>query len=299
MINKKHTLWVERFRPLILSQYLGNDSFILDLKEWIEKQDFPNLLLHGGPGTGKTTAAKLICNNIDCDFLYLNCSDENGIDAIRDKVKQYASSATFKKLKVVILDEADFLTLNAQAALRNIIETFSIQTRFIFTCNFVERIISPLQSRLASYALNPPTPKQLFEHCLSILDQETIEYDSKEIAQIVKTFYPDIRKTINNLQSCVNGGKIVIQGKSFTKSNYVKEIIDLIQSPTKDTFTKVRQIVVDNGIKDFTEIYRALYDSTSQAGSIIIIAEGVHNSVTSVDREITFMSTICKLLELK
>ncbi len=134
---------------------------------------------------------------------------------------------------------------------------------------------------------------------MSILDQETIEYDSKEVAQIVKAFYPDIRKTINNLQSCVNGGKIVVAGKSFTKSNYVKEIIDLIQSPTKDTFTKVRQIVADNGIKDFTEIYRALYDSTSQAGSIIIIAEGVHNSVTSVDREITFMSTICKLLELK
>jgi replication factor C small subunit len=275
---------------------LGNDSFIADLTEWIEKQDFPNIILHGGPGTGKTTAAKLIVQNIDCDYLYLNCSDENGIDAIRDKVKQFASSATFKKLKVVILDESDFLTLNAQAALRNIIETFSVQTRFIFTCNFIERIISPLQSRLASYALNPPTPKQLFEHCLGILDQENITYDVKDIAQIVKTFYPDIRKTINNLQSCVNNSKIVIEGKSFTKSNYVKEIVDLMKKPSKDTFNQIRQIVADNGVKRYEELYKALYESTSDAQRIIIIAEGLHNSVNSPDQEITFMSTIAKLL---
>ena len=295
-MNKKHTLWVERFRPSQIEGYLGNDSFIADLTEWIEKQDFPNIILHGGPGTGKTTAAKLIVQNIDCDYLYLNCSDENGIDAIRDKVKQFASSATFKKFKVVILDESDFLTLNAQAALRNIIETFSVQTRFIFTCNFIERIISPLQSRLASYALNPPTPKQLFEHCLGILDQENITYDVKDIAQIVKTFYPDIRKTINNLQSCVNNSKIVIEGKSFTKSNYVKEIVDLMKKPSKDTFNQIRQIVADNGIKRYEELYKALYESTSDAQRIIIIAEGLHNSVNSPDQEITFMSTIAKLL---
>jgi replication factor C small subunit len=295
-MNKKHTLWVERFRPSQIEGYLGNDSFIADLTEWIEKQDFPNIILHGGPGTGKTTAAKLIVQNIDCDYLYLNCSDENGIDAIRDKVKQFASSATFKKLKVVILDESDFLTLNAQAALRNIIETFSVQTRFIFTCNFIERIISPLQSRLASYALNPPTPKQLFEHCLGILDQENITYDVKDIAQIVKTFYPDIRKTINNLQSCVNNSKIVIEGKSFTKSNYVKEIVDLMKKPSKDTFNQIRQIVADNGVKRYEELYKALYESTSDAQRIIIIAEGLHNSVNSPDQEITFMSTIAKLL---
>ena len=167
--NKKHTLYIEKYRPETLEGYLGNESFRADLQEWITKQDFPNLLLHGGPGSGKTTAAKVIVKNIDCDYLYLNCSDENGIDAIRDKVKQFASTATFKKLKVVILDESDFLTLNAQAALRNIIETFTLQTRFIFTCNYADRIIQPLHSRLASYGLQPPTPKQLFTHCLAIL----------------------------------------------------------------------------------------------------------------------------------
>ena len=295
-MSKKHTLFVEKYRPTTLENYLGNESFIKDLDEWIKNQDFPNLLLHGGPGTGKTTAAKLIISNIDCDYLYLNCSDENGIDAIRDKVRQFASTATFKKVKVVILDEADFLTLNAQAALRNVIETFSLNTRFIFTCNFVERIISPLQSRLASYALISPTPRQIYDRMASILQEENVEFIDKELAHIVKTFYPDIRKVLNNVQACVRNSKLSIEGKSFTKSNYVKEIVELVTNKNKDTFQKVRQIVADNGVKDFTELYRALYDVTSDAQQIIIIAEGVHNSVNSPDREITFMATISKLL---
>jgi len=295
-MSKKHTLFVEKYRPTTLENYLGNESFIKDLDEWIKNQDFPNLLLHGGPGTGKTTAAKLIISNIDCDYLYLNCSDENGIDAIRDKVRQFASTATFKKVKVVILDEADFLTLNAQAALRNVIETFSLNTRFIFTCNFVERIISPLQSRLASYALISPTPRQIYDRMASILQEENVEFIDKELAHIVKTFYPDIRKVLNNVQACIRNSKLSIEGKSFTKSNYVKEIVELITNKNKDTFQKVRQIVADNGVKDFTELYRALYDVTSDAQQIIIIAEGLHNSVNSPDREITFMSTIVKLL---
>ncbi len=165
----KHTLFVEKYRPDTIDGYIGNEHFIADLQKWITEGNLPNLLLHGSPGTGKTTAAKLIVKNIQCDFIYINCSDENGIDTIRETVKQFASAATFQPIKIVILDEADFLTINAQAALRNIIESFSGNTRFIFTCNFVERIIEPLQSRLTLYELSSPPIKQMAKHLASTI----------------------------------------------------------------------------------------------------------------------------------
>ena len=212
----KHTLWVEKYRPDTLEGYLGNDEFISSLNEWIGKNDFPNLLLYGPPGTGKTTAAKLIVKNINCDHIYLNCSDENGIDVIRDKVKQFASGATFKPLKVVILDESDFLTINAQAALRNVIESFSLTTRFIFTCNFVERIIDPLKSRLNLFALNTPEPKTIAKRLKEVLDAEQIEYDIKDIIEIFKKTYPDIRRSLNLIQGLSIGSKLISNlGSSF------------------------------------------------------------------------------------
>ena len=207
----KHTLWVEKYRPDKLEGYLGNEDFISSLETWINKNDFPNLLLYGPPGTGKTTAAKLVVKNINCDHLYLNCSDENGIDTIRDKVKQFASGATFKPLKVVILDESDFLTINAQAALRNVIESFSLTTRFIFTCNFVERIIDPLQSRLTVFALNTPEAKTIAKRLKEVLDTEQVEYDIKDVVDIVKKTYPDIRRALNLIQGMSIGGKLVIK----------------------------------------------------------------------------------------
>ena len=148
---KEHTLFTERFRPTDPKDYIGNEVFKSSLDQWIKQQDIPHILLYGPAGTGKTTAAKLITTNLDCDSIYINCSDENGIETIREKVKSFASAATFRALKVVIMDEADFLTINAQAALRNVIESFSKTTRFVFTCNYIERIIDPIQSRTSVF----------------------------------------------------------------------------------------------------------------------------------------------------
>jgi hypothetical protein len=123
-----------------------------------------------------------------------------------------------------------------------------------------------------------------------------VEYEPKDVAFVVKQFYPDIRKTLNNIQSCIKSGRVDITGKSFTKSNYIQEIVDKITTPSKTTLTEVRQIVADNDIRDFSEIYRALYDNTQSATKIIVIAEGIHNSVTSLDKEISFVSCVAKLL---
>lgn len=292
----KHKLWVEKYRPDLLENYLGNEGFLNSLKEWIDNNDFPNLLLYGGPGTGKTTAAKLIVKNIKCDHLYINCSDENGIDVIREKVKSFASSASFQPIKVIIMDEADFLTINAQAALRNTIETFSITTRFIFTCNYVERIIEPLQSRLAVFELNPPTPLEVGKHILGILDAEEIKYEKADVATLVKKFYPDIRKVLNISQSCIKDKTLVLDSKLVNQSGVGNLILDQLRAKSKDSFNTIRQILADNNVRDFTEYYKLLFDNTSSAVDIITIGESQYQSVTHPDKEICFMTCIAKLL---
>jgi len=299
-MTNKHTLWVEKYRPDTLNGYLGNETFIDSLKQWISKNDFPNLLLYGPAGTGKTTAAKLVVKNINCDFLYLNCSDENGIDTIRDKVKQFASGATFKPLKVIILDEADFLTINAQAALRNIIESFSLTTRFIFTCNYVERIIDALQSRLTSFHLTVADIKIVAKHLISILDAESVEYDTHDVVNVIKKTYPDIRRALNLLQGCsINGdGKYKLVIKNITSSNYIEQIVDEVKSKKKTSFNTVRQIIADNNINDFTGVYKELHNTYSTPEATIIIEEYLFHSTTIPDKEICFMGCVAKLLNI-
>lgn len=295
MINK-HTLWIEKYRPDTLAGYLGNETFIDSLKQWIEENDFPNLLLYGPAGTGKTTAARLVFKNINCDYLYLNCSDENGIDTIRDKVKQFASGATFKPLKVIVLDEADFLTINAQAALRHVIEHFSLTTRFIFTCNFVERIIDPLQSRLTVFSLNSPEPKTIAKRLKEILDIEQIEYDIKDVVEIVKKTYPDIRRALNLIQGMSIGGKLT--GKNIIGNNYFEQIINELKSKKKTSFNTIRQIIADYDINDFTGLYKELHNTYSTPEATIIIEEYLFHSTTISDKEICFCACISKLLNI-
>ena len=287
----KHTLFVEKYRPDTLDGYIGNEHFIADLQKWISEGNLPNLLLHGSPGTGKTTAAKLIVKNIQCDFIYINCSDENGIDTIRETVKQFASAATFQPIKIVILDEADFLTINAQAALRNIIESFSNTTRFIFTCNFVERIIEPLQSRLTLYELSSPPIKQMAKHLAGILDKESVAFDTKDLSIIVKKTYPDIRRALNTIQGSIRNNKLI--STNVGEANYPQQISEALDR--KDAFVTIRQIVADNNIKDFNNLYKMLFDKHDDPEFIITIAEYQFQSVTAPDKEINFMGCIAKL----
>jgi replication factor C small subunit len=296
MINK-HTLWVEKHRPDTIEGYIGNEDFISNLQEWIAKNDFPNLLLYGPPGCGKTTAAKLIVKNIKCTHLYLNCSDENGIDTIREKVKTFAVASTFAPIKVVILDEADFLTINAQAALRNVIESFSLTTRFIFTCNFVERIISPLQSRLTMFHLITPEPKTIAKHLKNILEQEQVEFEVSDLVNIVKKSYPDIRRALNLIQGLSVGGKLVIKS-DIVDSNYTEQIISEVKTKKKTSFNAIRQIVADNNITDFTSLYSSLHNELSTPEATIVIEEYLFHSSTIPDKEICFMACVSKLLNI-
>ena len=306
MIKKEHSLWVEQYRSKVLDEYIGNEQLKQIVSQYISNNDIQNLLLYGTPGTGKTTLAKLIVNNINCDFLYINASDERGIDTIRDKVQGFASSASFKPLKIIILDEADFLTIQAQASLRNIIETYSRTTRFILTCNYLERIIDPLQSRCQVLKITPPSKKEVAQHVANVLDQENISYENFNIAFIVNKHYPDIRKILNTCQVNTVDGELVIDISVLTSSNYKDAILKELKAANKNSFKNIRQILADSNLDDFEEIYRFLYDNLDEYGkddltkvSIIIEIENyMYHANFRIDKEINLMALICSILKL-
>ena len=292
----QHTLWTEKYRSQTLDQYIGNDELKTTIGSWITKNDIPHLLLHGKAGTGKTTLAKLITSNINCDMMYINASDENGIDTIRDKVKSFASTSTFQPLKVVILDESDYLTINAQASLRNIIETFSAKTRFVLTCNYVERIIEPLQSRCQAFKIETLSKPLIASHVADILTAENITYHLKDVARIINAHYPDIRKIINVTQQNTIDGELTL-AKIDTKFD-ITDAVKLIKS--SNGFTSVRQYLVDNNISDFEPMYRALYDELGKDNGLITmtLADYQFKHATVVDKEINFMACIASIINI-
>jgi replication factor C small subunit len=302
---KENTLYVERFRPTELKYYVGNENVKDTIQKYLDQGDIQNFIFYGPAGTGKTTLAKIIVKNLDCDYLYINASDENGIDTIREKVKGFASAASWKGIKVVILDEADFITIQGQAALRNVIETFSRSTRFILTCNFVERIIDPLQSRCQVLKIVPPTKMDVYNHLTWILtDQLSISYQPEDIKSLIVKYYPDMRKMLNVLQMSVKDDAIVLDETVLTSNNYIKEVLKEL-SQTKPNFQKIRQAIIDSNTKDFEELYRNLFDYASKyipgrEGSVaIILNEHLYQSNFRIDKEINIASCIAKIIELK
>ena len=296
-----NTLWVEKYRPDILENYVGNENLKETISKYIEQNDIQNLIFYGPAGTGKTTLAKLLVKNINCDFIYINASDERGIETIRDKVSGFASTMSFKPLKVVILDEADFLTIQAQASLRNVIETFSKSTRFILTCNYIERIIDPLQSRCQTLKIVPPSKADVARHLCKVLSQENINYDTDSVVNIVKKQYPDVRKMLNICQMSSKKGELVVDSQTLVSSNYIDQIIELL--PNNKSFKQIRQIIADSNVDDFEALYKALYErideyTTRDAEAIIIIEEYLYHANFRIDKEINVMACIAKLLTL-
>ena len=298
---KQHTLWIEKFRSQTLEQYIGNDAIKARIADCIVKNDIPHLIFAGSAGTGKTTLAKLIVKNIQCDYLYINASDENGIDTIREKVKGFASTASFQPIKIVILDEADFLTQPAQAALRNLIEEYSAYTRFILTCNYVERLIEPLQSRCELHMLKPPTKGAVAKHiCTNVLDVEGVTYEMSDIAQIVNLFYPDVRSIIKTLQQNTRDNKLTI---TTIDDNWCKPLVEILKKRDSKAWYQVRQLVADAQVDDFQTAYRYMFDNLSEfsygndAQLSVILDDFIWRAGVVPDKEINAMACIAKILE--
>ena len=304
--KKESSIWVDRYRPAKLEDYIGNEAVKEKCKEYIEKQDIPHLLFYGPAGTGKTSLAKLLGKAINCDILYINASAERGIDTIREKMKNFACSAGFKPLKMLILDEADKLTPDAQGAMRNMMETYSVHTRFILTCNYVEKISSPIASRLQAFQIKPISKAEVAAKLANILDAENVTYTVDDIKFIVNTYYPDIRQVINFAQKSNLRGTIKISRENAVEVDFLNSLIRFLNTPTKPgVFNEIRQLTTEVDADSFETIYKHLFEKVDEYAKgkealvIFEIADALYQSSLVIPpvRDITFLACIYKILK--
>lgn len=300
-----NSLWTEKYRPIKLQDYIGNESLKETVQKYIDQDDIPHLLFYARAGTGKTTLGKIITNSIDCDVLYINASDENSVDTIRTKIKSFVSSVGFKKWKVVFLDEADYITSNGQAVLRNMMEQFSKNSRFILTCNYPEKIIDPIQSRCTIFEVYPPSKKDVAARLVNILNAENLEYDLRDVGTIVNNNYPDIRRVISSAQQQVFDGRLKLSKQSIMELDYMSKVLEVLKStaPPKDKFKSIRQIIVDSKVRLFDDLYRFLYDNLDEyaiegtrADIILDIAKAMREDPHCVDKEINVMAMMVEII---
>jgi DNA polymerase III delta prime subunit len=302
MLN--HTLWVELYRPQTLESYIGNDELKAKIKIYLESGDIPHLLLVGPAGTGKTTLAKLLAKNMDCDALYINASTRVGTLEDREtRISDYCSTVGFSQFKMVILDEADYLTPTSQASLRSLMETFSRYTRFILTANYVERIIDPIQSRCQVFKIIPPSKKDVAIRLASILDQENVEYTVEDIGTIVTSGYPDIRRVINSAQRQTVNKVLKVDKFAMIQNDYRLKILEHLKNDSKQQrFNNIRQLLADTQVNNFTELYKLLYDTIDDWGKghiapcVLIIAEAQATDAFCVDKEIHVCALMIRIL---
>jgi len=301
-------LWVEKYRPKTIEECILPDRIKTLFSQISLEGRIPNMILSGDPGTGKTTVAKALCNEIGCDFLMINGSEESGIDVLRTKIRGYASTVSFDGgRKVVILDEADYLNPNStQPALRSFIEEFEKHCSFILTCNYVNRIIEPLRSRCQSIDFKISREDKLTvgtnfgKRLYNILDQENVNYDKKVVAEVLMKHFPDYRRTLNELQKYSKYGNI---DTGILSQISELDLTELMNYMKVKKFNDVRKWVVNNLDNDPQKVYRKIYDVASnhvQATSIpqlvLILADSQYKSAFAADHELNLVACLVEIM---
>ena len=301
-------LWVEKYRPKTIDECVLPDRVKTIFQQISSEGRIPNMILSGGPGMGKTTVAKALCNEVGCDFLMINGSEESGIDVLRTKIRGYASTVSFDgKRKVVILDEADYLNpQSTQPALRSFIEEFEKHCSFIMTCNYINRIIEPLHSRCQTIDFRINKEEKLNvgsnfgKRLYTILDQEKVNYDKKVVAEVLMKHFPDYRRVLNELQKYSKYGNI----DSGILSQVSKLDLSELMNYMKDKkFNEVRKWVVNNLDNDPQKIYRKIYDvaekyvqTTSIPQLVLILAESQYKSAFAADHELNLVACLVEIM---
>lgn len=301
-------LWVEKYRPKAVQDCILPDRIKKVFQEYVDAGQIPNLMLTGSAGVGKTTVAKAMCEQLGLNHLFINSSEERGIDMLRTKIKSYASTISLTGgRKVIILDEADYLTPEAQAGLRGAIEEFSSNCSFIFTCNFKSRLIDALHSRCSviDFSLKPEEkPRmaaQLFTRLSTILNNEGIQYDKQVLIKIIEKHFPDYRRTLNELQRYSSSGSI--DAGTLSQVSDVRKISELVGFLKEGNFGEMRKWVVANSDIEPARIYRKIYDSlyeyfkpNSIPQAVVVISKYQYQSAFVADQEINLVACLTEIM---